>query len=59
MKKTFLLFAILLLSIAPMFAGKVQVMTSCGRTVTLESSDYRNGQEMADAAYAIDGVVCP
>lgn len=42
-----------------MFAGKVQVMTSCGRTVTLESSDYRNGQEMADAAYAIDGVVCP
>lgn len=41
------------------FAHQVTVNTSCGKTITVESGDYSNAQEMLKDVEAIDKAVCP
>lgn len=39
-------------------AHPIEVTTSCGKTVTIESSDYSNGAEVVAAALAIESALC-
>ena len=57
--KSFILLGFVLLSIGGVCAAPITVNTSCGKTVTIESSDYDTAQEVADAAIAIDAALCP
>jgi hypothetical protein len=41
------------------YADQITVNTSCGKTVTIESTDYNSGQEAVDAVIAIDKALCP
>lgn len=59
MKKLVLLGVFLLGASSIASAKQVPVKTSCGKTVTLESKDYKTSGEMAEAVLAIDKALCP
>ena len=58
MKARIALVAIMVLGGIAAYAHPVPINTKCGKTVTLESSDYSSAIEMAEDANAIDNAIC-
>lgn len=58
MKKLLLLGGLLLGAGYSASAREVPLKTSCGKTITLQSEDYKNSQDMIEDVIAIDKAIC-
>ncbi len=57
-KKIFVLVGMFLLSISAAFAGQITITTSCGKTVEVKSSDFKDTAELLEKTMLLDSALC-